>query len=75
MSEHRFNVFGMPVAIVASNDGWNAFALGPEGKRRPAGFVVPDFIAAEELGQYLGDLFHECATPSSNEVTRIESKY
>ncbi|MES2102996.1 MAG: hypothetical protein V4634_03195 [Pseudomonadota bacterium] len=75
MSEYRFNVFGRPVAIVASSDGWDAFALGPDGKRRPAEFVVPSFIAADELGQYLGDLFHECATPLSNEVTRIESKY
>jgi len=72
MHEYRFNVFGRRIAIVASGDGWKAFVLGAEGKRRPAGFVVPDFIPAEELAQYLGDLFHENATPTHNDVTQIE---
>ena len=72
MSEYRFNVFGKLFAVVATNNGWDAFALGPGGKRRPAEFVVPDFIPAEELAQYLGDLFHESATPMSNDVTQIE---
>jgi hypothetical protein len=72
MSEYRFNVFGTLIAVVATNDGWDAFTLGPEGKRRPAEFVVPNFIPAEELAQYLGDLLHENATPLCNGVTQIE---
>ncbi|WP_061538451.1 DUF7661 family protein [Collimonas fungivorans] len=72
MPEYRFNVFGRLIAIVASGDGWETFVLGPEGKRRSAEFVVPNFIPAEELAQYLGDLFHENATPKRNDVTQIE---
>lgn len=72
MREFRFKVFGKLVAIVATVDGWAAYALGPEGKRRPADFVVPDFIPEEELGQFLADLFHESATPSNGDVTQIK---
>jgi hypothetical protein len=71
MAEHHFNVFGTRVAIVASEKGWSAYAIGPDGKRRPADFIVPDFIEEERLRQYLADLFHESATPTHSEVTRI----
>ena len=37
-----------------------------------AGFVVPNFLAEEELCQYLADLFHESASPSNGEVFQIE---
>jgi len=59
MQEFRFNVFGKLVAIRATASGWETFVLGAEGKRRPAEFVVPEFIPAEGLCQYLADLFHE----------------
>lgn len=71
MAELRFNVFGRLVAIVGQPGGWTAFLLGPEGKRRPAGFVVPGFLAQEELCQYLADLFHESATPSNGDVVQV----
>jgi len=71
MAEHRFDVFGRRIAIRSTADGWEAFALGDDGKRRPAGFVVPDFIAADELAQYLADLFHESAKPWNDRVTRL----
>jgi len=71
MAEHHYNVYGMRVAIVESGHGWLAYALGPDGKRRPADFIVPDFVTKENLRQYLADLFHESARPTNNEVTRI----
>lgn len=43
---------------------------GPK-TRRPAPFVVPDFIAEHALAQYLADLFHESATPSNGDVRPI----
>jgi hypothetical protein len=70
--EYRFNVFGKLVAIRAVEGGWEAFALGNEGKRRPAGFVVPAFIQATELRQYLADLFHESAKRSNDQVTALD---
>jgi hypothetical protein len=49
MREYRFNVFGKPVAVRATDGGWAAFYLGAEGKRRPADFVVPPDIDADGL--------------------------
>lgn len=66
--EHRFDVFGRRVAIRATPAGWEAFELGNDGKRRRAGFVVPDFVAADELAQFLADLFHESAKPWNDRV-------
>ncbi len=70
--EFRFNVYGTLVAVKAVGGGWHAYILGAEGKRRPAEFVVPDFIAQEDLCQYLADLFHENAMPGNGDVTQIE---
>lgn len=68
----RFNVFGRMVEVQRQGAQWQALLVGPDGKRRPAGFVVPDFVAPDELAQYLADLFHESATPSNGEVRRID---
>ena len=72
MSAHRFNVFGRIFLIQREGRLWQAYAVGADGKRSPAGFVVPDFIAEHELTQYLADLFHENATPTNGDVRQIE---
>jgi hypothetical protein len=72
MREVRFSVFGALVAIRAEEaGGWTAFRLVPDGKRRTAEFVVPDFVAESELCQYLEDLFHESETPTNGEVVQL----
>lgn len=71
MTEWRFNVFGKIVAIRGTPGAWEAFYPGPDGKRRPADFIVPGDIAEQELQEYLADLFHENATPRNNAVTRL----
>ncbi len=70
--EFRFNVFGNLVAIRAVEGGWQAFDLGNEGKRRPAAFVVPAFVEAADLRQYLADLFHESARRTNDQVTALD---
>jgi hypothetical protein len=72
MTAHRFNVFGRVVLIQREAGLWQAYAVGADGKRSPAGFVVPDFIEVEEMAQYLFDLFHESATPGNGDVRRID---
>ena len=72
MTSLRFNVFGRVVLIQRQGDLWHAYSLGADGKRSPAGFVVPDFIEEDEMEQYLFDLFHESATPGNGDVRRIE---
>ncbi len=71
MPQHRFNVFGRLVAVERSGASWKTWSLGPDGKRSPADFVVPDFVAEDELAQYLADLFHEDASPTNGEVRRL----
>jgi hypothetical protein len=71
MTEHRFNVFGKLVLIRGGAGAWEAWYPGPDGKRRPADFIVPDDIAEADLLEYLADLFHENATPRNHSVTRL----
>lgn len=71
MSEFRFNIFGAHVAVSGAPGAWRAFYLGAEGKRRPADFVVPGDVGAQDLCEYLADLFHENATPRNNTATQL----
>ncbi|OXI30194.1 hypothetical protein CFB89_23630 [Burkholderia sp. AU16741] len=69
--EYRFNAFGRLLAVVRADGRWAVFDLGAEGKRRPANLQIPSALAADELGQYLGDLLHENATPRYSEVVPV----
>lgn len=71
MESQRFNVFGHIYVIRREAGRWQADAIGADGKRSPAGFVIPDFIGDDELEQYLFDLFHESAAPGKGDVRRI----
>lgn len=71
MNEHRFNVFGRIYLIRRDGAQWQSLAVGADGKRSPAGFVVPDFVQEDELEQFLFDLFHESAVPGSCGVRRL----
>lgn len=70
--EFRFNVFGMLVAIVGGDGGWQAYRLGADGKRRPADFIVPADVQAHDLAEYLADLFHEHARPKNAAVRVLD---
>lgn len=71
MIEHRFNVFGVLIAVARTRSGWTPYLIGVDGKRRQADFVVPSFIEESALSQYLGDLFHEHSTPQNSRVLKI----
>ena len=73
MKSFKFDVFGRRVLVAKTQEGWSAFYLGAEGKRRPAhDLVVPDFVTEAGLEQYLADLCHEWATERHPEVRRLE---
>ncbi len=72
MSSHKFKVFGRIIQIQREGALWQAYVVGVDGKRTPAGFVVPDFIGEDDLAQYLFDLLHESATPTNGDVSKIE---
>jgi hypothetical protein len=71
MIEQRFDVFGQVFLIRRVADQWEAFAVGADGKRGPAGFIIPEFIEDAELEQFLFDLFHESAMPGRGEIRRL----
>lgn len=59
----RFDVFGRRIDVERTAHGWEAFVPGTDGKRRRAQIAIPPELGAAEIGQYLGDLFHEGASP------------
>ena len=71
MNVLRFNVFGRIYLIQREGSVWQAYAVGADGKRSAAGFVVPDFVEEGEMEQFLFDLFHEMAMPGNGEVRRV----
>jgi len=68
-----FDVFGRAMMVERSAAGWKLFSLGADGKRSPAEVPIPDFVAEGEIEQYLGDIYHEAATPRHASVRRISS--
>lgn len=69
-----FNVFGKLIAISGGPGAWKAFFPGTNGTIVPADFVIPPEVTEAGLAEYLGDLFHENATPKRNTVKRIGPK-
>jgi len=73
MTSFKFDVFGRRMLIEESAQGWEAFYLGDEGKRRPAtDIMIPESLYATDIAQYLADLCHEWATERHPEVKRLD---
>lgn len=60
----RFNVYNrFQLDIVREGAAWVCYQ-GAAGKRVPAaGIVIPPELAADELAEYLDDIYHELARP------------
>ncbi|MGM9481669.1 DUF7661 family protein [Roseateles sp. NT4] len=71
MPAQRFNVFGRLFDIERRGEQWSVLYVGNDGKRAPAGFVIPEFVAEEELEQFLFDLFHEQAAYKKGGISRL----
>lgn len=71
MKAFRFNILDSLIAITGSDGAWRAFYLGADGKRRPAGFVVPNGGAEDMLCEYLADPHHENSTPRNSNSVQI----
>ena len=72
MISERFNIFGGLFDIERTGGSWSVLAVGHDGKRSPAHFVVPEFVADDELEQYLFDLFHEEAAYKRGGIFRVQ---
>ena len=71
MSTYGFNVYGRHVIVEGAQGNWAAYLESSDGKRVRADFIVPNFLADDELCQYLADLFHESATPTNGDVVPL----
>jgi hypothetical protein len=70
--EFRFDVYGRLTLIVRrSQERWEVFSLGADGKRGAEDLVIPSHIPVEALESYLEEIFHEWATPERPEVRRL----
>ncbi len=69
----KLNVFGRVVEATRDGTHWAVFYPGNEGKKRRADdIVLPSELKEENLIEYIADLCHEWATPSNNEVKRLD---
>ncbi|MHC4856898.1 MAG: DUF7661 family protein [Planctomycetota bacterium] len=73
MKSIKFDVFGQEVLVAKTEDGWQAFYVGNEGKRRLArDIIIPGNVEESNLLQYLDDLCHEWATDRNNSIKRVD---
>jgi hypothetical protein len=73
MKSINFDVFGRDVLVAKTEDGWQAFYVRNEGKRRLArDIIIPGNIEESSLLQYLDDLCHEWATDRYISVKRVD---
>lgn len=69
----RFNVFGRIIGVTREEGEWRAVYFGSDGKHRPApDVIIPPDVAEAELVRYLGDMFHESASPENPDVVPVE---
>ena len=71
MNASCFNVFGRLHDVERVGEAWTVLAVGSDGKRAPADFVIPEFVVDEELEQFLFDLFHETAAYRKGDIFRV----
>ena len=67
----RFDVFGRRIDVERTEQGWAAFVPGSDGKRRPANISIPSDLNADGVGRYLGDVYHESASPKHPTVRML----
>lgn len=70
--ELRFEVFGRRMAVVDEGHGWRLWLTGAEGKRRPMDVAIPPGLDEIDVATWLGDIFHEAATPRHPDVRRLD---
>lgn len=72
MISERFNILGGLFDIERTGGRWSVLAVGHDGNRAPANFAIPEFVADDELEQYLFDLFEEQAGGNQGRVFRVQ---
>ncbi|MDU1516802.1 MAG: hypothetical protein E6856_07500 [Klebsiella michiganensis] len=68
-----YNVFGRHIGVQRQGERWQLFRVDlNEGKFSPlAGFIIPDDLTEAEIPGWLGDIFHEAASPRHPDVRLV----
>ena len=68
-----YNVFGRHIGVQRQGERWQLFRVDlNEGKFSPlAGVITPDDLTAAEIPGWLGDIFHEAASPRHPDVRLV----
>lgn len=61
------------MSIERQQGEWICFWIGSEGKKRPSQLAVPSDLPADELKNYLYDIYHEWATPTNGDVEELKN--
>ena len=69
----KFDIYGRKILEVVRRDGeWLAFYPGSGGvKRKADDIVILAHVSEAELKEYIGDVFHEWATPEQSDIRRM----
>lgn len=63
--------FGQIIAVQRNGSAWSTYLVGAGRKRLPIEIAVPPEVSAEELSQYLNDIYHEDATSINGDVFEV----
>ncbi|BDH46910.1 hypothetical protein TUM12370_29540 [Salmonella enterica subsp. enterica serovar Choleraesuis] len=69
-----YNVFGRHIGVKRKGQRWQAFRVDLNERKysRLYDITLPDELREQEIAGWLGDIFHEYASPRHPEVIRIE---
>lgn len=68
-----YNVFGRHIGVQRQGERWQLFRVDlNEGEFSPlAGVIIPDDLTEAEIPGWLGDIFHEAASPRHPDVRLV----
>ena len=68
-----YKVFGRHIGVQRQGERWQLFRVDlNEGKFSPlAGVIIPDDLTEAEIPGWLGDIFHEAASPRHPDVRLV----
>ena len=67
-----FDIYGrFKLEVLREADGWVAYRVEPGKKMKFPELAIPASLSAEEVAEYLDDLYHEMAKPNQT-VQRID---
>lgn len=71
----KLDVYGrFQLEVLRENDVWVVYQPGLGTRVRDTSFVIPAFLAPEEIARYLDDIFHEISGPGNRSGGRLAAK-